>query len=288
MSTTILVIGASGQLGKTIEELFSINNDALQFTFTTKTELDITIQNKVEEFFNQHNFDYCINCAAYTNVEQAEVDSEPAFLVNAEGVKNLAEACKRTNIVLIHISTDYVFDGKKREPYVESDIPNPINEYGKSKLLGEQYIQEISQKYFIIRTSWLYSKYGNNFVKSIINKIRENIELKIITSQKGTPTSCVNLSNFIYFLIKINNANYGIYNFSAIGETTWYDFAIHISNSLNLNKQPSIIPTKTATFKANRPQYSVLNNNKSQQIFPIEFHWKKSVTDVVENLVIRN
>ena len=137
MSTKVLVTGANGQLGKTIEELFSINNDDLQFTFTTKTELDITIQNKVEEFFNQHNFDYCINCAAYTNVEQAELDSKAAFLVNAEGVKNLAEVCKKMNIVLIHISTDYVFDGKKTEPYLEIDIPNPINEYGKSKLLGE-------------------------------------------------------------------------------------------------------------------------------------------------------
>ena len=133
MKTKILVTGANGQLGKTMEELFSINKDALQFVFTKKEELDITNQNKVEEFFNKNKFDYCINCAAYTNVDQPELDSKLAFKINAEGVKYLALACKNTNTVLIHISTDYVFDGNSQTPYTKKDIPNPINEYGNSK-----------------------------------------------------------------------------------------------------------------------------------------------------------
>ena len=285
MRTKVLVTGANSQLGKTIKELYSTNEDEIQFICTTKTELDIIFKDKTKEFFNKNNFDYCINCAAYTNVEQAETDTKSAYEVNADGAKHLAQICKDTNTILIHISTDYVFDGSKNEPYTERDIPNPINEYGKSKFLGEQHIQKVSQKHFIIRTSWLYSKHGNNFVKNTVSKLQENSELKVITSQKGTPTSCVDISKFIYFLIKTNCVYYGTYHFTAIGETTWYEFAIHISKGLNYKKQPLIIPVNTFEFKANRPQYSVLNNHKAQQIFPVEFYWRNSVNKVIKNLV---
>ena len=168
MSTKVLVTGANGQLGSTIKELYSTNQDNIQFTFTTKAELDISNKNEIKKFFSKNNFDYCINCAAFTNVEQAEKTPEIAFKINAKAVKHLAKICKVTNTVLIHISTDYVFDGSKNEPYSELDIPNPINEYGKSKLLGEQYIQQILNSYFIIRTSWLYSKdFGYNFYRNL-------------------------------------------------------------------------------------------------------------------------
>jgi dTDP-4-dehydrorhamnose reductase len=285
MNTKILVTGANSQLGKTIKELYSTNEDEIRFAFTTKSQLNISNKNNIEDFFGKNNFDYCINCAAYTNVEQAETDTKSAYDVNAEGAKHLAQTCKDTNTVLIHISTDYVFDGSKNEPYTELDTPNPINEYGKSKLLGEQHIQKILQQHFIIRTSWLYSKHGNNFVKSIVSKLQENSELKIITSQKGTPTSCIDLSKLIYFLIKGHCVNYGTYHFSANGETTWCEFAIYISKELNYNKQPLIIPVNTIVFKAHRPQYSVLNNHKIQQIFPVEFYWRNSVNKVIKNLV---
>ncbi len=285
MSIKVLITGSNGQLGKTIKELYAINGDEIVFTFTTKAELDISVKSEIEDFFSINGFNYCINCAAYTNVEQAGKDRKIAFKVNAEGVKHLAQICKKTKTVLIHISTDYVFDGNKNTPYLESDITNPINEYGKSKLLGEQYVQDITQNHFIIRTSWLYSKYGNNFVKNIVNKIQENTEIKIITSQKGTPTSCIDLTKFIYFLIKSKVTNYGIFHFSAIGETTWYDFAIHISNHFSYNVRPLIIPTKKTLFKTRRPMYSTLSNYKRQQIFPIEFYWQNSVNEVVKSLV---
>ena len=285
MRTKVLVTGANSQLGKTIKELYSTNEDEIQFICTTKTELDITFKDKTKEIFNKNSFDYCINCAAYTNVEQAETDTKSAFKVNAEGVKYLVQICKETNTVLIHISTDYVFDGNKKKPYTELDTPNPINEYGKSKLLGEQYLQEISQKHFIIRTSWLYSKHGNNFVKSIINKIQENTELRITTSQEGTPTSCIDLSKFIYFLIKSNCVNYGIYHFTAIGATTWYDLAIQISKHFPQYNSSNIIPVKAYNSKATRPLYSVLNNSKAQRIFSKKCDWRKSVDEVVKTLI---
>ena len=184
MNKRVLVTGANGQLGKTINELFSKNEDNLKFTFATRAELDITKEANLKVFFRNNKFDYCINCAAYTNVEQAEKTPKTAYKVNAEGVKYLAEACKETDTVLIHISTDYVFDGEKTEPYTVKDKPNPINEYGKSKLLGEQHIQDILEKYFIIRTSWLYSKkYGNNFYKTILEKAKAEKELFITDEQ---------------------------------------------------------------------------------------------------------
>lgn len=196
MNKNVLVTGASGQLGKTIHELFSENNIGLDFTFVIKQELDITRRENLISFFNQNMFDYCINCAAYTNVEQAEITPESAYKINAEGVKNLAEACKETNTILIHISTDYVFDGEKKEPYTADDVTNPINEYGKSKLQGEIYIKDILSNYFIVRTSWLYSKkYGNNFYRTIINKAKTEKQLSITTEQIGCPTDVVNLSN---------------------------------------------------------------------------------------------
>ena len=143
MSTKVLVTGANGQLAKTLKDLYLLNSDNIDFTFVAKSELDISVIEDLASYFKKHNFDYCINCAAYTNVDQAEVTPNIAYKVNAEAVKHLAQYCKKTKTVLIHISTDYVFDGTKKEPYSESDTTNPINEYGKSKLLGETYIQEI-------------------------------------------------------------------------------------------------------------------------------------------------
>ncbi|MEZ4856877.1 MAG: dTDP-4-dehydrorhamnose reductase [Gelidibacter sp.] len=280
MKTNILVTGANGQLGQTIKELFYKKDDNLNFTFVSKSELDITETEKLNIFFETHRFDYCINCAAFTNVELAEDKPDIAFKINAQAVKNLAHQCNLRHVVLIHISTDYVFDGKKQEPYNEEDKTNPINVYGASKLQGERYIKEILSEYFIIRTSWLYSKYGHNFVTTIINKLQDNKPLQITTSQTGTPTSCVDLSKFIIHLIERKNKNFGLYHFSAVGETTWYDFAIQIASHFNHFDSNLLLPIKTFQSKAKRPKYSVLNNNKAKQYAIIQ-EWKISLNTVL-------
>lgn len=284
MITRILVTGANGQLGKTIKDLFSKDLN-LNFTFTSKHDLDITNKEAIKAFFKENKFDYCINCAAYTNVEAAESNPEAAFIVNADAVMNLAAVCKTKNVVLIHISTDYVFDGEKQLPYTEQDQPNPINEYGKSKLAGERYIQEIKPDYFIIRSSWLYSRFGNNFLKTIIGKIQNQERLTITTSQKGTPTSCDDLSEFILKLIKSKIANFGIYHFSAKGETTWYDYALQICKHFNDYDCNKIEPVEIYNAKARRPKYSVLECNRIIPIINEQIFWKKSVDKTVLQLI---
>ena len=261
--TTVLVTGSKGQLGKTIEELYADHNLGLDFEFVTKTELDITCEDKVVSFFKNKDYDYCINCAAYTNVEQAEKTPETAFKVNAEGVKNLAKICKEANTILIHISTDYVFDGKKKEPYIPSDLPNPINEYGKSKLLGERHIQDIMDSYFIVRTSWLYSKkYGHNFYRTIVEKAKIQKELSITIEQIGCPTDTVNLSNYIIGLIKEKNTNFGIHHFCDKKAMTWFDFAEQILSENHLKNMTNLVKGNNYVTFAKRPKSSVLGSHE--------------------------
>jgi dTDP-4-dehydrorhamnose reductase len=283
MKSRVLVTGANGQLGKTIRGLSSDFTNSIDFVFVDKSELDITNSESLIFFFKASHFDYCINCAAYTNVDLAETETEKAININANAVKNLAINCKKQDIILIHVSTDYVFDGKKKSPYIESDATNPINFYGESKLLGEEYIREYLDHYFIIRTSWLYSKFNKNFVKSIFNKLKENEELTIITSQKGTPTSCIDLSCFIFFLITNSIKSFGTYHFSARGETTWYGLALQISNYFN--NSSNVTPINDYPSKAQRPLYSVLNNNKVEQLTkkPLN-NWEESVDEVLKSI----
>ncbi len=275
--TRVLITGANGQLGrciKSIEETF-LN---VEFRFVTKTELDITKKDLVKSFFNNVSFDVIINCAAYTDVEQAEKQSEKAFLINAEGVKNIAEICKEYNITLIHISTDYVFDGKKKTPYLENDIPNPLNVYGRSKLLGEQYIQQILDKYFIIRTSWLYSQYGKNFYKTILEKSEKEEPLNITASEIGTPTNANDLAIFILSLIENDSKEHGVYHFSNQGKATWYDFAEEILKTLNKLEFVKLKKTNNYHTFAKRPIYSVLGNRKVHKTFGVDIlSWEKSL-----------
>ncbi len=285
MNIKVLVTGSNGQLGKTLKQLSSKYSDKIEFTFATKQALDITNNQEVSNFFSRTHYDYCVNCAAYTNVEQAEIISEAAFKVNAEAVLYLAEECKKTNTILIHISTDYVFDGIKNRPYTEEDFTNPINEYGKSKLLGENFVKQTLNKYFIIRTSWLYSIHGKNFLKTIVSKINENEKLNISTSQKGSPTSCKEVSLFIVHLIKTGQEQYGVYNFSALGEATWYDFALQISNHFPTYDKSYISPVESFASKVKRPDYSVLNNSKSYSIYSKRFIWNHSVDCTMNNLI---
>lgn len=261
--TTILVTGTHGQLGLTIKELFANNRLSLDFTFVTKAQLDITNKTALNNFFAKNHFDYMINCAAYTLVEQAEKTPDIAFKVNADAVKNLAEVCKETNTTLIHISTDYVFDGEKKEPYTIDDMPNPINEYGKSKLLGEHYIQGILDHYFIIRTSWLYSKkYGNNFYRTILKKAEKGEALYVTTEQTGCPTNTESLATYIIGLIVNKSLDYGIKHVSDNKAMTWYDFAEQILSENHLKNKTRLVKANNYVTFARRPKYTVLKNSR--------------------------
>ena len=282
MKTRVLITGANGQLAKSIELQAKKLSQTIEFIFVSREQLNISNENLVKAFFLKNKFDYCINCAAYTNVELAETEVEKCFAINATGVKYLAESCLNNNITLIHISTDYVFDGQKSTPYSEKDLTNPLNQYGKSKLKGEQYLSEILNKYFIIRTSWLYSKFGKNFAKTVLNKLKDNETLNIITSETGTPTSCNDLAIFILYLIQHNVKEFGLYHFSAEGSTTWYGFAKHIANGLNKAKLVNEITNYP--LKARRPEYSVLDNQKAINLLNKTSHWQDSLSKVVSTL----
>ena len=275
----VIVLGSNGQLGKTIQDC--VKKDIFDVHFFSRNQLDITNKDKLEAVFSHSNFDYCINCAAYTNVEGAEKNIEEAFLINAEAVNSIAETCAINQVKLVHISTDYVFDGKKREPYTTSDKTNPINQYGKSKLRGELYIKEKLEAHYIIRTSWLYSLYGKNFLKTIISKVENDDSLNITTEEEGTPTSCVDLGMFILHLIEADNLPYGIYHFSANGSTTWFGFAKEIIRNLMSEKLDKILPSKNFKTFAKRPKYSILSINDTEKYYRTLNSWQESVKTAV-------
>lgn len=278
----VLVTGASGQLGQCIKRMSSRYQEC-EFTFTTSDDLDLSLFGVVSAFFRTHKFDYCINCAAYTQVEQAEKEQELAYLINAEAVKNLAEICAENECALIHISTDYVFDGKTQSPYTEEDETAPLNVYGASKLLGEEYIRRNMTRYFILRTSWLYSDKGQNFFNTIRKKAAAGEELQITTKQIGTPTNAYDLAEFMLELVVSGSKKYGLYHYSNLGEASWYDFALEI---LTLeNSKTKISKNDDYQTIATRPVYSVLNKNKIIDTFKIDIpDWKESLKKVYQNL----
>jgi len=253
----VLVTGANGQLGQCLQKLAPFYKE-LDFIFKNSTDLNITEILEIEQLFANHRFDYCINCAAYTNVEQSEITPEIAFKVNAEGVKNLALTCKKHQTFLIHISTDYVFDGEKDEPYTVDDIPNPINEYGKSKLMGEKYIQELMDDFSIIRTSWLYSEFGKNFYKTILQKAQEGLKIKVTDNQLGCPTNASNLARYILDLIINDKKTHGIHHFTGPETMTWFDFAYKILKENGLLNKTSLEINHNIISETKRPKYSVL------------------------------
>ena len=267
-SAKILITGSNGQLGRCLADVAEHYPD-YDFHFKTSKELDITTKEQIRSLFAQEKFDYCINCAAYTAVDKAETDKENAFLVNAEAVKYLAEACKYNNTTLIHISTDFVFDGTKGIPYTEDDLPNPINVYGASKLKGEQYIQGILNNFFIIRTSWVYSEYGHNFVKTMLRLGEDREELSVVNDQIGTPTYAGDLANTIMEIIITKTTNFGLYHYSNEGLISWYDFAKAIFAIKGMNIKVNPIPSEAYPTPAKRPMYSVLDKTKIKQVFNI-------------------
>ena len=278
----VLVTGASGQLGQCIKKLSSRYQE-LEFTFASSDDFDLCQFGVVSAYLRLHEFDYCINCAAYTKVEQAEKQQEMAYLINAEAVKNLAINCAENNCVLIHFSTDYVFDGKKDTPYSEEEETAPLNVYGASKLMGEEYIREKMDRYFIFRTSWLYSDIGQNFFNTIRKKAEEGEELNITTSQKGTPTNAYDLAEFVLELIVSGKENFGTYHFSNLGEATWYDFAQEILK--HMDSSSSLKENNDFQTIATRPAYSVLSKEKLQASFDIPLlNWKESLEKLFSDL----
>lgn len=278
----ILVTGANGQLGRCIKDAAAKFPD-LEFVFVSKEELDIENTDLITDFFRKNNFTHCINTAAYTNVEKAESESDKAFAINAEAVKNLANSCKEKNVTLLHISTDYVFDGKKTSPYLETDTTNPINVYGASKLKGESYIQEICEKYFIIRTLWLYSQYGHNFLNTILKFVSEEKPLTITTEQTGTPTNANDLANALLQIITQDSTKYGVYNYSNTGETTWFGFAEAILLYAKKIETANLAKTNQYRTFAARPEYSVLDNSKIEKTFSVTaVSWKESLETILK------
>lgn len=283
----VVVTGAEGQLGLQFK---SVVKKSKNWKFLNYHELDITKIDKVLSYFSIFSPDVLINCAAYTNVDEAENDSEMAFEVNHKGVKNLLLACDYFNIRFIHFSTDYIYDGYKSSPYLETDLPNPINIYGCSKLAGEMEILKSNVKSIIIRTSWLYSNFGKNFVKNILN-VPADDEYKIINDQIGSPT---NAEDLVFSVIKIlNNPEYewvvggDTFNFSNDGYCSWYEFAIEIANIAKLKDK--ILPVKTSYFKslASRPKYCALNTNKFKDTFNINVdNWRDSLKRMLKKEII--
>lgn len=278
----VLVTGSSGQLGQSLQ-FIAPDYPELHFVFCSSKELDITDLTNCEQVFSKYKPHYCINTAAYTAVDKAETETEKVHLINVVGAKNLAEVCKNNNTVLLHVSTDFVFDGEKKSPYTEEDIPHPTGAYGQTKRDGEIEIQKTWSKHFIIRTSWVYSQFGNNFMKTMLRLASERDSISVVNDQIGTPTNAVDLAKILIKIIQTNNQqpitdNYGIFNYSNEGQCSWYDFAQKIFEvkDITVNLQP--IPTSGFPTPAMRPKFSVLDKSKIKAKFGIHIQkWEESL-----------
>lgn len=287
----VLVTGANGQLGNELRELKKRTNNIFRFIYTDVNELDITSFPQVCDFVEQNKITYIINCAAYTAVDKAEIEPEKAYLINHTGVENLAHAAKKYNCRLIHISTDYVFDGKSNTPYTEEEKTNPISVYGKSKRKGEEAVLEIQPEFAIIRTSWLYSEFGTNFVKTMLKLMNDKKEINVVTDQKGSPTYAADLAEMIMVMLEDAEKTEwkkGIYHFSNQGETTWFDFAEKIKELAHIDKC-RLNPVKTEEYKtlAERPRYSVMDKSKIESTFHVTIpHWEDALKRCIKKLTI--
>ncbi|NOY51054.1 MAG: dTDP-4-dehydrorhamnose reductase [Chlorobi bacterium] len=278
----ILVTGSNGQLGSEIKAI-SGNYRQHGFYFTDIKELDLTKKDKVEGFISENSIDACVNCAAYTAVDKAEDDRDLAMLVNSKAAGILAKSCNKLNVRLIHISTDYVFNGNNFRPYAEDDEPSPNSYYGLTKLAGERSVTDNLDNHVIIRTSWLYSNYGNNFVKTMRRLGGERDELGVVVDQIGTPTFAADLA--LAIMATIESSKTGIYHYSNMGVISWYDFAKAIMELSNINCKVNAIESKDFPAKAARPFYSVLNKAKIISDFNIEIpYWLDSLKLMISRI----
>jgi len=283
----ILVTGANGQLGSEIKKLYNQGlkdfSHPLNFIFTDVDTLDLTNYIFLKKFFEDHSFDYIINCAAYTQVDQAEKELEKALLVNATSIKYIIDAIPDKSTKLIHISTDYVFDGNNHIPYTEEMKPNPQSVYGKSKLEGEKIALSYPNS-MVIRTSWLYSSFGNNFAKTIHRLCKEREELNVVFDQVGTPTYAADLATAILNIVQQSITDNlfvpGIYHYSNEGVCSWYDFAKEIARKAYSQCQINPIESKDYPTPVKRPFYSVLNKSKIKNTYNLKIpHWRESLND---------
>ncbi len=283
----ILVTGANGQLGKEFRTLAPLY-PKYNFLFTSKDELSIDNFESVKKYFKRNTINFCINCAAYTAVDKAEIDKEAAFLINAFAVAKLASVCEEFNTQLIHISTDYVFDGTAKQPYKETDTTNPVSVYGQSKLKGEELILKNNPSAIIIRTSWVFSSFGNNFVKTMMRLMKERESINVVDDQLGCPTYAADLANAIIVILeknskfKIQNSKWvntkQIFNYCNQGLINWYQFALAIKDITGSNCIVNPIQTLQYPTPAKRPQYSVLDTAKINSTFDIVIpEWQESL-----------
>ena len=280
----ILVTGANGQLGQCLQKISS-QFEEFEFIFTDSETLDITNKEEVNDFFWQNAPDFCINAAAYTAVDLAETDIEKAFLVNADGTENLAEACAENNAQFIHVSTDYVFDGENNLAYTEEDFTNPLGVYGASKLAGDELALEVNPCSVILRTSWVYSEFGKNFVKTMLSLFATKEELNIVADQFGQPTNANDLAEAIMKIIKSGKITPGIFNFSNLGRISWFDFAEKIAELSDAKIKLNAIETSQYPTPAKRPKNSVLDLDKISKTYAVPLKpWEESLEDCVQIL----
>ena len=288
----ILVTGKNGQLGKSIHKIVTNNEQNSEFVFVGREELDLSSQDSIINYFNNNSFEIIINCAAYTAVDKAEKEVELANYINHLAISKIAEISNKHKVKLIHISTDYIFDGISEKAYLESDNPSPLNIYGKSKLAGEVAVCAAMQKNaIIIRTSWLYSEYSNNFVDTILRKAQKFDELSVVSDQYSSPTNASDLAKVIIQIInhkKFRNHDQltQIYHYSSYGVCSWFEFAREILELASIDCQVNPIETKDYLTAAKRPKYSFLNTDKIVKSFGLEIpFWKDSLKASIDNLL---
>lgn len=278
----ILITGSGGQLGSEIRSL-APQFPAIEFTFTNRHQLKIDDSESIESYFAKNKFTHCINCAAYTAVDKAEEEAEKAFLLNSSAVKNIALACSASNVTLVHISTDYVFDGKAIDPYKEIDQTNPVNLYGASKLEGERLALLNNENTIIIRTSWLYSVYGKNFVKTMMRLMNEKESIGVVADQVGCPTHARDLAAAVLKIITEHQLPApGIYHYCNRGVISWFQFATAIKEIIQSPCQVKAIRTDEYPTPAKRPFYSAFDTSKIQAVFGIVIpDWKDSLKECI-------
>lgn len=285
MTKRILIVGGNGQLGNCIRKIAADFENRYEFNFTDSTTLNVNDRESISDVFYDFKPHFCINASAYTAVDLAEKEPEKAFAVNAEGVANLAEACEEDNCVLIHVSTDYVFDGETNISYSEESFTNPQGVYGASKLKGEELATDLNPKTIVIRTSWLYSEFNKNFVKTMLNLFSQKDELGIVADQFGQPTNANDLAEAIMKIIETEPKTYGIFHFSNNPETTWFEFTQKIAEFSGAKIRLNAITTEEFPTPAKRPKRSTMSLDKIEETYKIELkHWENTLQDCIEIL----
>lgn len=286
----VLVTGGDGQLGCALRALIEKMNLPFRFYFTDAGELDITDRSQIESFVVGQQIRYILNCAAYTAVDKAEEEREMAFAINTAGVENIALVAKQYGVKVIHLSTDFVFDGASTVPYDEESEPHPLSVYGETKLKGEQLLQAAGGEWLILRTSWLYSEYGSNFVKTMLRLMRERELLTVIDDQRGSPTYATDLAEMMIHILQqseVNGWTNGLFHFSNRGQTSWYGFADAIRRVAGI-ENCKLVPVTTAEYPtaARRPAYSVMDLTKISNRFRVEIPtWEEALQRCLQKII---